>query len=207
MMITSYSITRTGQLTDRYHLTGGLPKGVKPTPRTAPAELLPVVVAEDEKNTVKLMKWGFFTQGAKNANSVFRYKTFNARSEDVFKKPMLARVVRSQRCIVPADGFYHEVRTQTGKKTYYVHRTDDHMMSLAGLYSTWEDDKGTTWNTFTVVTTTANKDMRAIDKRMPVILSKDAEANWLNAAIGDMSSLYDMMRPYAADTLTINEAS
>ena len=206
-MIQHYSITSTGTLSDRYALTNGLPKGIKPIQKTKPAELLPVVVVDTNGTRVERMKWGVFTKGAKNANSVFRYKTFSVRSEDVFKKPMYAHVIRSQRCIVPADGFYYDISSSDGKKTYYITKASGSLLSLGGVYSEWEDQDGTTWQTFSIITTTANKDMRAIDSRMPVILPKDKEAAWLDGTVNDMTSLYDMMRPYAPYTLTINDVS
>ena len=204
-MINSYAITKTGNLTDRYRLASGLPKGVKPQTNTKPAENLPVIVAEDGANQVRLMKWGFFTQGAKNSNSVFRYKTYSVKSEDVFKKSMFSTVIRSQRCLVPVNGFYYDVSTSTGKKTHYVHMLDDKLFTLAGVYSSWQDPDGKDWNTFSIITTTGNKDMRTIDKRMPVILPHEVEADWLDPSKDDMSSLYDMMRPYPPNHLIIEE--
>lgn len=204
-MTISYELAQTGKLTDRFFLVDGLPKGIKPVKYAKPTELLPVVIAIDGKPTVMRMKWGFYTQGAKNANSVFRYKTHTVRSEDVFKKAMFAKAVRSQRCLVPVDAFYEEVETKSGKKTFRITHENDKLFVLAGIHSTWGDPDGKRWHMFSIVSTTANKDMRTITNRMPVILKSDMEAQWLDPNVSDMNSLYDMMRPYTPGLLHIKE--
>ncbi len=205
-MIQSFAITSIGRLTDTYALPNGLPKGVKPSEHTKPAQVLPVIIADGNGRRIEHMKWGFFTVGAKDANSVFRYKTFNVRSEDVFKKPMFEKAIRSQRCIVPVDGFYYTASGKPSTGTHYVTSHDGSLLSLAGVYSSWVDTEGKEWNMFSIVTTTANKDMRTIDNRMPVILPKDKETLWLDSSVSDMTDLYDMMRPYTPGLLKIESA-
>ena len=72
-------------------------------------------------------------------------------------------------------------------------------MSLAGLWSEWSDKStGEILDTFSVITTGANSLMEKIHnskKRMPVILERESEAQWLdtNASKGDLKK---MLEPY-----------
>ena len=64
---------------------------------------------------------------------------------------------------------------------------DDEPFALAGLWNTWTDfSSGEILNTFTILTTEANAQMAEIHKtkkRMPILLSKDQEFDWLNGSI------------------------
>ena len=51
---------------------------------------------------------------------------------------------------------------------------------FAGIWETWlHDDKK--WHSYTVLTTSPNKEMEPIHDRMPVILRPEDEAQWLAA--------------------------
>lgn len=49
---------------------------------------------------------------------------------------------------------------------------------------------------FAILTTTANKEMSTLGRRMPVIIHRSDEATWLNPEASDANTLYDLMRPY-----------
>ena len=106
----------------------------------------------------------------------------------------------------PANGFYQF--NESGKKhAYYVQANDKELVSLAGVYNSWEDPDGTTHGTFSIITIEANDDMPELSRRMPIIIKREDEARWLDATIRDMGSLYDMLRPSPVGALTVHEVS
>lgn len=134
--------------------------------------------------------WGlvpWFTKTQQDANMI-RIKTLNCVSEEMFDKPSFRDSVKEhQFCLIPTTGFF-EWKWQDSKgkeKTpYYIHLKDQKIFSLAGIYSSWTDkstDK--TIYTYSVLTTAANPLMEEIHnmkKRMPVIISKEYEKDFLN---------------------------
>ena len=88
-----------------------------------------------------------------------------------------------KRCLVIVDGFY-EWRENEGKKyPYYIYLHNRDAFALAGIWETWVNkETGEGRNTFSIITTRANNLMEKIHntkKRMPVILKKEVEKNWL----------------------------
>lgn len=205
-MISRYALYTTSDLTDRFHLEGGLPKGTKPSYNISPTVTAPVIVSDDGKPALKRMKWGLIAKGAKDTNSVFRYKTYNIPSEKIFSRHSWEQAVRERRCLVPVNGFY-ELNERGKKQAYYVQTNDKALFSLAGIYSSWEDPEGITHGTFSVITIEANAGMPESSSRMPIIIKQEDEARWIDPTVGDMGSLYDMLRAYPSDQLKVIEVS
>lgn len=118
----------------------------------------------------------------------------NARAETVHEKPAYRKPFRSQRCLIPADGFY-EWKRADGKQPYYFHRKDDTPLVLAGLWDHWEGENGETMDSCTIIVTEANDLMRPVHDRMPVILSPDFWETWLDTDT-DTPTLLSLLTPY-----------
>lgn len=90
----------------------------------------------------------------------------------------------NRRCIIPATGFFEWMDFNKKKYPHFIHVKSSKIFSLAGLYSVWTDKStGEEIGTYTVLTTKANPLMERVHnlkKRMPVILPKDFEKDWLN---------------------------
>ena len=70
-----------------------------------------VVIRQDARKrvrTLSTMRWGFDPPWATDPG--IGYKTINARSETVATTSSFQEPFKSQRCLVPADGFYEWVR-------------------------------------------------------------------------------------------------
>jgi putative SOS response-associated peptidase YedK len=202
-MSSRYALYEIDKLRDRFNLSSGVPKGVKPHYNISPVQSVPVVISRDDKNQMEIMKWGFIPKGAANANSVFRYKTFIARSEGIFDKPTWQTAVRSSRCLIPANGFYEWKKTADSKQPFYIQPTDQPVFAFAGLYSSWTDPDGKEWGMCSIVTTNSAAESDMIPSRLPVIVHPDDETDWLNPEISDINTLYRIMRPYDLDQLKI----
>ena len=206
-MIEQYTLYDIGNLTDRFGLASGVPKGVKPRYNISPTQSGVVVVASNDTTELVSMQWGLVPKDAKSNNSVFRYKTFNAASEKVFIKPSWNTAIRHQRCIIPANGFYMW-RSQPGSKdAYYFSDEAKELLAFGGIYSTWIDPAGKQQQTYAMLTIEANETMPLPFRRMPVILHRADETNWLDASVDDFSSLVRAMRPYEGSALSYSLVS
>lgn len=206
-MISQYALYEINKISNRFAPASGVPKGVKPHYNINPAQFVVVVVNRDGINQIEQMKWGFIPVGAKDTNSIFRYKTFTARSEAVFDKPTWSRAIREKRCLIPANGFYDWKNLETGKTPYYIQIANQSLFAFAGIYSTWADPSGTIWGMCSVITTSTDTDNDMMPSRLPVIVSPEDEAEWLNPVVGDMNSIYKIMKPYDADQLKFTRVS
>jgi len=172
---------------------------------------MPVVGALN-RNSISLMTWGLipsWIKGEENAGEI-RMKTFNARAESIDSKPSFSGSFLTGRCIIPVKGFYEWQHAGTKKIPWYIYRADNDIMSLAGLWSEWINrDTGEALKTFTVITTSANKMMEVIHnskKRMPVILEREREDEWLDRNT-DKKKLLKLLSPSdekVLDAYTIN---
>src|SRR5690606_15936994 len=110
-----------------------------------------VIISDEDVTLVKSMKWGLVAQGAKDTNSVFRYKTYNIPSEKILSRHSWERAVREKRCLIPANGYY--LLNGSGKKrAKYVQANDDELFAFAGVYGSWQDPEGVTHGTFSIIT-------------------------------------------------------
>lgn len=174
----------------------------------APSQMVPVVVEDNNETEIKMMKWGYMPVWAPDTKYLFKYSTFNARSEDIFEKRTWKDSIRLRRVLVPCTGFYEWEKRDDGKQPYFIHPEGLNMFSLAGLYGTWKDPNGEELETFSIVTTTPNKEMSRIHNRMPVILHPDDEMTWIDHDNdGDVELLSQLMRPYEDNSLIMEEWS
>lgn len=171
---------------------------ILPNYNTAPTQTMPVIT----QNGIEMMRWGLIPRWAKDEK--IGYKLINARSESVFEKPIWKSVIAKNRCLIPANGFYEWQKREDGKQPYFIQLDDDPMFMFAGIWETWKHDN-LIWNTYSILTTTPNKEMTGIHDRMPVILHKDDEAQWL--AADKREDIEPLLTPYEDAHLHMFEVS
>lgn len=144
---------------------------------------VPVITSEDP-GVISMYRWGlvpFWVRSASDADDICR-KTLNARGETIDVKPSFRAAARKRRCTVLVDGFYEWSLTNDRKYPYYIRRKDGDMITLAGLWENWEQDKSIL-NTFTIITREADAFFSKVHypkNRMPVILDEKNRAQWLD---------------------------
>ncbi|HMW03166.1 MAG TPA: SOS response-associated peptidase, partial [Acidobacteriota bacterium] len=149
------------------------------TPRynIAPTQPIPVVL-NTSPETLSAAKWGLIPAWAKDAKMAATM--INARSETLLEKPSFRTILKSQRCLVVADGFYEWKKNEDGTKTpYRVQLDSGEVFAMAGLWDTWKAPDGTLLRTCTIITTTANDVLAPLHERMAVILPPETERLWL----------------------------
>ena len=96
---------------------------------------------------------------------------FNARSEKLSERPTFRSAFESRRRLIPANGSYERQAAPGGKTPVWIHREDDQPFAFAGLYA---------HDSAAIITADANCLMRPTHHRMPVILTPDERAAWLD---------------------------
>ena len=156
------------------------------------------VITRQSPNKVVLMKWGLIPFWAKDPK--IGYKMINARAEGIEAKPAFRRPIKSQRCLVPADGFYEWKRLTLEKKEekipWFIGLKDKSTFSLAGIYDIWKDVEGKEIYSYSIITTEPNSLMAKIHYRMPVILGKIDEDVWLTKDY-DFEKILALLKPYS----------
>ncbi len=143
----------------------------------------PVITNKNTK-LIQHFQWGLVPFWAKN-DDIKKY-TLNAKIETLHTKPSFKNSI-NKRCLVIADGFYEwQWLDAKGKRKqkYLLKIPGNNIFTFGGIWSEWTNKKtGEIINSYSIVTTEANELMSKIHnskKRMPVILNKKNEINWLN---------------------------
>ncbi|MBS4174548.1 SOS response-associated peptidase [Bacillus sp. FJAT-49736] len=157
----------------------------------APSQDVLAVVQGENGNKGGFLKWGLVPSWASDPK--IGYKMINARAETLTEKPSFKHLLSRRRCLIIADGFYEWKREGDGKQPYHIRLKNGEPFSFAGLWDRWEKN-GEKLQTCTIITTEANKLMKPIHDRMPVILTKETENRWLDRTIGN--SITDVLKPY-----------
>ena len=178
---------------------------LQPTYNAAPSQHLPVVVQRDGERELDLLHWGLIPRwsrkdGSKAPNPI------NARAETLHEKPMFRSLVKNQRCLIPATGFYEWRRTGGPKQPFFIHPTDQETFAFAGLYDEGHGPDGEPIGSYTIITTAPNDLMASIHDRMPVILRPDDEADWLDPSVTD-PGIVALLKSYPADAMEAFEVS
>src|SRR5215204_6588988 len=78
---------------------------------------------------------------------------------------------------------------------------DERAFGFAGLWERWEGEGGQVINSCTFLTTEANRVLRPVHDRMPVILHPDDYERWLGAGVRELDLVKEMLRPYPAEEM------
>ncbi|MFN8126541.1 MAG: SOS response-associated peptidase [Candidatus Nanopelagicales bacterium] len=169
------------------------------------------------RRELAIVKWGLVPSWAKDPTIGSRM--INARVETLTEKPAYRRAVAKRRCLLPADGYYEwyepsepdAPRGRNGrplKQPFFIHPADGSVLAMAGLYEFWRnpelpdgDPAAWLW-TVTVITTSAPDALGRIHDRMPMCVTPDRWASWLDPEITDGADAVALLRPAAPGWLT-----
>jgi putative SOS response-associated peptidase YedK len=174
----------------------------------APMQEAPIVrrTKEGGDREAAMARWGLVPHWADDPS--IGNRMINARGETASSKPAYRDSFRKRRCLVPADGFYEWQKTDDGKRPMLIRLEEPRPLAFAGLWSVWSPKEGGEdgrLETYTILTTNANRTLRGIHERMPVILDPDQFDAWLDPE-AETSDLEAMLRPYG-DGLSLQQVS
>lgn len=161
----------------------GLPKPIdnyEPSFNIAPGQNVLAIIHDGARKRAGYLKWGHVPSWAKDEK--IGYKMINARSETAHEKPSFKNLLARKRCLIVADSFYEWKQTDGSKQPKRIQVADRELFAFAGLWDKWEQN-GKTLFTCTMLTKDANDFMRSIHHRMPIILPKEKEADWIDPHI------------------------
>ncbi|WP_395752522.1 SOS response-associated peptidase [Prosthecobacter sp.] len=154
-----------------------------------PTDYADVLRLEDGVLCGERMRFGLVPGWAKGTKAEAGKKfvhTFNARCESIFELASFRGPILRQRCLVPVRG-WHEWPDR--KTPYFIHRTDDAPVLLAGIWDVWESpfpedvESGPVITSMSVVTTPPGRYMAKFHDRSPLILDDEAALAWLQPGL------------------------
>lgn len=139
-----------------------------------PTDIAPVIApsARDRSLGAFPMQWGF-------THPKRGMLVFNTRMETARERGMLAGSIDDRRCLIPAACYYEWKKIETGQKERYAFRAEDGSpLFMAGLYIRTSDPRRL--SCFTILTRDAEKSIRDLHPRMPVLVPWAKAEEWLN---------------------------
>ncbi|MGG4145422.1 SOS response-associated peptidase [Paenibacillus algorifonticola] len=165
----------------------------------APTQLVPGIINNDGQRIMEDFKWGLIPFWSKD--SKIAYKTINARAEGIEKKPAFRHLLKRNRLLIPSDGFYEWRQEEGGKQPFRFQLKTKSVFAFAGLYDTWRNPEGEEVQSCTIITTTPNALVSDVHDRMPVILTGEAAASWINEDMEGTDDVLSYLRPYPAELM------
>ena len=158
------------------------------------------VIASSEPSAIKLFRWGLIPGNAPDMAAIgARY--INARAETLHEKYPFAKLLASNRCIVPADGFYEWQKKGNTKIPHRFTMKNDSLFAFAGLWDAFVDrSTGEIIYSFTIITVAPNALVEAVHNRMPAILHTEHERLWLDSAIPPAEAM-KLLQTYPAELM------
>lgn len=192
------------------------------TPRynCAPTQNL-AVISNLEPQKLSYYRWGLIPFWARDMS--IGNRMINARAESLLEKPSFRNPFRQRRCLVLSDGFFEWKKEAIGSSSLQVYRStgqqvtgggrweagsrtpyrivmkDGGLFAMAGIWDVWKDTAWNSIHSFAIITTAPNELMQQIHDRMPVILPRQFEKEWLTNDNTD--DLVKILQPYPADEM------
>jgi len=146
--------------------TAGLPDRTLPVDWNIKPTQDIYIIKNDE---IKIASWGLVAPWSKNSVEAVRSQSqaINARSESVHEKPTFRKAFRSNRCLVPASGYY-EWATELGR-----YKTKQPVF---------------------IITRDAVGDLAKVHNRMPLFLPRERWSTWMDSSLTDVEQVRGLMK-------------
>jgi len=175
-----------------------------PRYNVAPTQPIPIVRVNEGKREFALVRWGLIPAWVKDPKGFSL--VINARGESVLDKPAFRNAMKRRRCLIPADGFYEWQKKERIKQPMFIRLKSCEPFGFAGLWEHWNSPEGEEILTCTIITTEANELLKQVHERMPVILPREKEDEWLDPDT-EPSRLLELLKPYPSDLMEFYEIS
>lgn len=164
----------------------------------APTQQIAVVRQVESVRQLDLFSWGLKLNWANS--SLTPSNLINARVESVTQKPSFREAAKFRRCLIPASGWYEwqsTVLTAGKKQPYYFYSNELPVLAFAGIYEITESGEFSA----AIITQDANEIVGPIHDRMPLILSSEFFADWLDPSLTNSSEIVAIARTAAPPAL------
>ena len=163
----------------------------------APTMQIPVVrINRDRERVLIRHRWGLIPSWAKDAS--IGAKMNNARGETVHEKPSFRTGFKRYRCLIPASGYYEWQAPSEGsenrKQPFYIYPNETPYFAMAGVCDHWIDKtSGELVMSTAIITTEPSEKLKQVHDRMPVMISKEDWAVWLDPKNQDVKALRQLI--------------
>ncbi|WP_226584918.1 SOS response-associated peptidase [Halobacillus litoralis] len=178
--------------------------GYEPRYNIAPGQQVLAVIHDGKEKRAGYMRWGLVPSWSKDPK--IGYKMINARSETADEKPSYKRLMSQKRCLIAADSFYEWKKSTSGKRAVRIQAEGRSLFAFAGLWDQWNGEEGSLY-TCTILTQPANDFMKPIHHRMPVILPKEEQDQWIEPVKKNPSEVRNYLEDMKMDNLEAYEVS
>ena len=144
----------------------------------SPNQYILAIMSRGDNTITDLVKWGL-KPSFNNEHLNFK-AIHNARAETIQTKPTFKQIIKTQRCIIPTNGFYEWQKTNNGIRPFFIHKNKNELFALAGIWTTEIDFKGAEIRSCSILTKKAAPEFAKIHHRMPVVLQNTMEKKWIN---------------------------
>lgn len=145
-----------------------------------PSMELPVFT-DEKPSELQYLSWSLIPFWAKEKP---KFSTFNARIENLNESGSWKHLLGKKHCVIITDGFYEWKKLDEknkNKQAYLIRMKDMRFTLMAGLWDTWVDHKtGELIHSCTIITRSANEDMKGLHDRMPCLLTIQNANIWVN---------------------------
>jgi putative SOS response-associated peptidase YedK len=177
------------------------------------------VITAGKPQELQPLTWGMIPFWVKDLPAALKLRTstLNCISEEMYDKPSFRDAAKEgKRCLIPCSGFFewrwlNPDDKKSKKIPYFIFLKDSPVFSIAGLYSGWTDkSSGSRYYTYSVLTTKANSLMDKIHntkRRMPVIIPREYEKDWLSPSLGkeDVLAFCQPFQDFSMDAYTVSK--
>ena len=170
-------------IVEEFAVTSTAEVDLRPRYNLCPGETVAAIAQHASERRLGALRWGLPPRGQ-----------INVRSESAAQR--FGDAFRRRRCLIVADGFY-EWRTEGPVKTPHFFRlVSRRPFAFAAL---WERSGEThAAPGAAILTCPPNEIVAAVHDRMPVVLTGEACARWLEAGEPDLVQLAEHLRPFPA---------
>ncbi|MDX1492159.1 MAG: SOS response-associated peptidase [Pseudohongiellaceae bacterium] len=160
---------------------------VQPLFNIAPTSRVPIIIQDDDGcYESRGARWGLIPHWWKKDTPPAL--TFNARSEEAAQKPTWRSSLKSQRCLMPARGWYEwnekeKLRNTNGrlvKQPYFFYSEASPVIAFAGLWAIKSDEGSADIVSCALLSKEAAATVSHLHHRMPVVLREEDFAAWLD---------------------------
>ena len=182
-----YSIAKSADIITQRFSNTSIDSRFRKTWNSIPGNLLPVILS-NKTSKIQCLRWGFVPPWIKESNTSLLHRSINARLETINKKPFFQESFSRRPCLVIADAYY-EWKLQDGIKIpYRISFKSSSIFSMAGIWSK-SNINNKTIHSFAIITTKSHKSLSNIHHRMPIVLSKQLEKEWINQDISPIERI------------------
>ena len=156
-----------------------------------PTQKLPVIKSYSNAKILEMLRWGLTPSWTQKRDI---RPLINARIETLNEKMTFKNLIKSNRCLVVADGYYEWKRQKKNKTPHYFTREDNRSMFFAGIYKDHQ---------FLIITKEASSNVVDIHQRQPVVINEEYLDEYFNLKIEGT----DFLRSYQAPKMKFHPVS